>query len=102
MLDIKSYILYSPLQCHIPLPGFEGLRFCVSQYEEKDRLLLKNLCVALGAKFSSKLSRKSTHLLCKFTNGPKYEAACDWGIQAVTAEWLTECIMQVFFLVFYW
>ncbi|ONK57609.1 uncharacterized protein A4U43_C09F2240 [Asparagus officinalis] len=94
MLDIQSHIIYSPLCCHIPLPGFECLRFCVSQYEEKDRLLLKNLSVALGAKFSSKLTKKSTHLICKFTNGPKYEAACNWGIQSVTAEWLTECITQ--------
>jgi len=98
MLDLKSHILYTPLRCHTPLPGFECLRFSVSQYEERDRLLLKNLCRALGSSFSLKLSKKATHLLCKFTNGPKFEAACNWGIQSVTAEWLTECITQVIFL----
>lgn len=97
MLDITSHILYTPLRCHIPLPGFEHFRFCVSQYEEKDRILLKNLRLVLGARFSSKLSKKSTHLLCKFTNGPKYEAACNWGIQSVTAQWIHECILQVTF-----
>ncbi|XP_077224366.1 transcription coactivator isoform X2 [Tasmannia lanceolata] len=94
MPDVGSHILYSPLPCQIPLPGFEGLRFCISQYEEKDRLLLRNLCFVLGAKFTEKLSRKVSHLLCKFTSGPKYEAACKWGIESVTAEWITQCIRK--------
>uniref|UniRef100_F6H0I2 BRCT domain-containing protein n=1 Tax=Vitis vinifera TaxID=29760 RepID=F6H0I2_VITVI len=94
LLDVSSHILYSPLPCQIPLPGFEKLRFCVSQYEEKDRLLLRNLCFVLGAKFVEKLTKKVTHLLCKFTGGPKYEAACKWGIKAVTSEWIYECIKQ--------
>lgn len=94
MPDVGSHIIYSPVPCKIPLPGFEAFRFCVSQYEEKDRLLLRNLCFVLGAKFTEKLSKKVTHLLCKFTNGPKYEAACKWGMQTVTSEWISECIRQ--------
>ncbi|XP_020679576.1 DNA topoisomerase 2-binding protein 1 isoform X1 [Dendrobium catenatum] len=94
MQDVASHILYSPLNCHIPLPGFEDLRFCVSQYEGKERILLRNLCFVLGAKFTEKLTKKVTHLLCKFTNGPKYTAACRKGIQTVTAEWITECVSQ--------
>ncbi|KAL5982742.1 hypothetical protein ACLOJK_016818 [Asimina triloba] len=58
MPDVGSHILYSPLPCRVPFPGFEGYRFCVSQYEEKDRLLLRNLCFVLGAKFTEKLSKK--------------------------------------------
>lgn len=96
LLDVSSHILYFPLPCCIPLPGFEKLRFCVSQYEEKDRLLLRNLCFVLGAKFVEKLTRKVTHLLCKFTGGPKYEAACKWGIKSVTSEWIYECVKQVY------
>lgn len=94
--DVGGHIIYSPLHCHIPLPGFESLRFCISQYEAKDRLLLRNLCFTLGAKFTERLSKKVTHLLCKFTSGPKYEAACNWGIQSVTADWIAECIKQVY------
>eukprot|EP00268_Persea_americana_P053257 TRINITY_DN6013_c0_g1_i4.p1 TRINITY_DN6013_c0_g1~~TRINITY_DN6013_c0_g1_i4.p1 ORF type:complete len:814 (-),score=125.40 TRINITY_DN6013_c0_g1_i4:2532-4973(-) len=94
MVDVGSHILYSPLPCQVPLPGFECLKFCISQYEEKDRVLSRNLCHVLGAKFTEKLSKKVTHLLCKFTSGPKYEAACKWGVQSVTAEWITECIRQ--------
>ncbi|XP_042461718.1 DNA topoisomerase 2-binding protein 1-like isoform X3 [Zingiber officinale] len=92
--DVGSHIIYSPLRCHIPLSGFESLRFCVSQYEEKERLLLRNLCFTLGAKFTEKLTKKVTHLLCKFATGPKYEAACRWGIQSITFDWIKECIFQ--------
>ncbi|GMI77118.1 meiosis defective 1 [Hibiscus trionum] len=94
LLDVGSHILYSPLPCQIPFPGFISFHFCVSQYEEKDRLLLRNLCFILGAKFVEKLTKKVTHLLCKFTSGPKYEAACKWGIQSVTSEWIYECVRQ--------
>lgn len=95
LLDVNSHILYSPLPCHVPFPGFESFRFCVSQYEEKDRILLRNLCFVLGVKFVEKLTKKVTHLLCKFVNGPKYKAACKWGIQSVTSEWIFECVKQV-------
>ncbi|XWS25087.1 hypothetical protein CRYUN_Cryun27aG0041000 [Craigia yunnanensis] len=94
LLDVGSHILYSPLPCQIPFPGFKSFRFCVSQYEEKDRLLLRNLCFILGAKFVDKLTKKVTHLLCKFTSGPKYEAASKWGIHSVTSEWIYECVRQ--------
>ncbi|KAK7275610.1 hypothetical protein RIF29_16729 [Crotalaria pallida] len=94
LLDVNGHILYSPLPCRVPLPGFESFRFCVSQYEEKDRTLLRNLCFVLGAKFVERLTKKVTHLLCRFTNGPKYEAACKWGVQSVTSEWIFECVKQ--------
>lgn len=94
LLDVGIHILYSPLHCQTPLPGFERFRFCVSQYEEKDRMLLRNLCFVLGAKFMEKLTKKVTHLLCKFSGGLKYEAACKWGIPSITSEWIYECVRQ--------
>ncbi|KAI3761706.1 hypothetical protein L1987_52127 [Smallanthus sonchifolius] len=94
LLDVNSHILFSPLQCKVPLPGFIGLHFCVSQYEEKDRELLRNLCHVLGGRLVKKLTKKVNYLICKFTEGPKYEAACQWGIQAVAIEWIWECVKQ--------
>ncbi|XP_010521303.1 PREDICTED: DNA topoisomerase 2-binding protein 1-A-like [Tarenaya hassleriana] len=94
LLDVGSHILYSPLPCQTPFPGFQSFRLCVSQYEEKERLLLRNLCFVLGAKFVEKLTRKVTHLLCKFDDGPKYEAACKWGIVSVTSDWVYECVRR--------
>lgn len=55
-----------------------------------------------------RLTRKVTHLLCKYTSGPKYEAACKWGICSVTSEWIYECVKQVVLqisspnLMFFW
>lgn len=95
LLDVGSHILYSPLPCRVPFPAFQSFRLCVSQYDEKEKQLLRNLCFTIGAKFVEKLTKRVTHLLCKFTSGPKYEAACKWGIQPVTCEWIYECIKQV-------
>uniref|UniRef100_A0A0E0R569 BRCT domain-containing protein n=1 Tax=Oryza rufipogon TaxID=4529 RepID=A0A0E0R569_ORYRU len=92
--DVGSHPIFSPLCCRIPFPGFEDFRFCVSQYEEKDRLLLKNLCFILGSKFTEKATKKVTHLICKFASGPKYEAYYSRGIPTITAEWLFECVRQ--------
>ncbi|KAM3358278.1 DNA topoisomerase 2-binding protein 1 isoform X1 [Capsicum galapagoense] len=94
LLDVGSHILYSPLPCRVPFPAFQSFCVCVSQYDEKERQLLRNLCFTIGAKFVEKLTKKVTHLLCKFTSGPKYEAACKWGIQPATCEWIYECIRQ--------
>ncbi|KAF3787341.1 DNA topoisomerase 2-binding protein 1 [Nymphaea thermarum] len=94
MREAGSHILFAPLKCRIPLPGFESFWFCVSQYDKKERMLLRNLCYVLGAKFTEKLTAKVTHLICKFTEGPKYEAACNWGIKLVTAEWISDCVEQ--------
>ncbi|XP_062116606.1 uncharacterized protein LOC133830610 [Humulus lupulus] len=94
LLNVNDHILYSPLPCRIPFPGFENFRFCVSQYEEKDRLLLKNLCFVLGAKLVEKLTKKVTHLICKYSIGPKYEAACKWGIRSITSDWIYDSVKQ--------
>ncbi|XP_024973372.1 DNA topoisomerase 2-binding protein 1 isoform X1 [Cynara cardunculus var. scolymus] len=94
LLDVSSHILFSPLQCKVPLPGFIGLHFCVSQYEEKDRELLRNLCHILGGRLVNRLTKKVNYLICKFTEGPKYVAACEWGIQTVTIKWIWECVKQ--------
>ncbi|KAL6560544.1 hypothetical protein OROGR_004103 [Orobanche gracilis] len=95
LLDVSSHILYHPLPCRIPLPGFEGYRICVSRYDTKERHLLRNLCYVLGARATEKLTKKVTHLLCKFADGEKYEAAYRCGIHVVTAEWMYECATQL-------
>ncbi|CAI9102882.1 OLC1v1001248C1 [Oldenlandia corymbosa var. corymbosa] len=94
LLDVRSHILYSPLPCQIPFLAFKSFRFCASQYDVKERLLLKNMCFILGVPFVKHLTKNVTHLLCKYAGGEKYDAACKWGIQPVTAEWIYECVKQ--------
>ncbi|KAL6658506.1 hypothetical protein ACP70R_004092 [Stipagrostis hirtigluma subsp. patula] len=92
--NVGDHPIFSPLHCCIPFPGFEKFHFCISQYEGKDRYLLKNLCFALGAKLSEKAYKRVTHLICKFASGPKYEAYSKRGTPTITAEWLFECVKQ--------
>ncbi|OAE33724.1 hypothetical protein AXG93_601s1120 [Marchantia polymorpha subsp. ruderalis] len=95
ILDLTSHVLFQPLPCEVPLPGFERFRFCVSQYADRDRILLYNLCHVLGAKYQDKrMTRKATHLLCMVGDGEKYEAALRWGIEVVTADWVHACVTQ--------
>jgi len=94
--EVGSHPIFSPLRCRIPLPGFEKFRFCISlsQYEEKESFLLKNLCCALGAKFTEKAFKGVTHLICKFASGDKYEVYSKRGTPTITEEWLFECVKQ--------
>ncbi|CAL4994384.1 unnamed protein product [Urochloa decumbens] len=92
--DVGSHPIFSPLCCRIPFPGFKNFRFCISQYGERERFLLKNLCFALGAKFTEKAYKGVTHLICKFASGPKYEVYSKRGTPTITAEWLFECVKQ--------
>uniref|UniRef100_A0A804MJJ0 BRCT domain-containing protein n=1 Tax=Zea mays TaxID=4577 RepID=A0A804MJJ0_MAIZE len=94
--DVGSHPIFSPLRCRIPFPGFESFRFCISlsQYGEKERHLLKNLCFLLGAKFTDKAYKGVTHLICKFASGLKYEVYSKRGTPTITSEWLYECVKQ--------
>ncbi|KAK3119421.1 hypothetical protein QOZ80_9AG0670220 [Eleusine coracana subsp. coracana] len=94
MQDVRDHLIFTPLRCHIPFPGFGNFRFCISQYEEKETSLLKNLCFALGVKYTVKASKKVTHHICKFAIGQMYEIYCKRGIPTITAEWLFECVKQ--------
>ncbi|XP_010471922.1 PREDICTED: DNA topoisomerase 2-binding protein 1-like [Camelina sativa] len=94
LLAVSSHIVYSPLPCQTPLPGFERFCICSSQHDDKDIKLLSNLCYVLGAKFLKKLTKKVTHLLCHYANGRKYETASKWGIVSVTPDWVYECVRQ--------
>ncbi|KAJ1274902.1 hypothetical protein BS78_05G095500 [Paspalum vaginatum] len=94
--DVGSHPIFSPLSCRVPFPGFERFRFCISlsQYEEREINLLKNLCFVLGAKFTEKAYKTVTHLICKYAIGSKYEVYTKRGTPTITAEWLFECVKQ--------
>ncbi|PAN41605.1 hypothetical protein PAHAL_8G056000 [Panicum hallii] len=94
--EVGSHPIFSPLRCRIPFPGFEKFRFCISlsQYGERESFLLKNLCFALGAKFTEKAFKGVTHLICKFASGDKYKVYSKRGTPTITEEWLFECVKQ--------
>lgn len=94
--DVGSHPIFSPLCCRIPFPEFKSFWIFVSpsQYGERERYLIKNMCFTLGAKFAEKTYTKVTHFICKFAIGVTYEAYFKRGTPTVTAEWLFECVKQ--------
>lgn len=94
LLDSQSHTLFRPLPCDIPLADFQDVKFCVSQYGDRDRKLLRKLCRVLGVKFTETFNSRVTHLLCKVKAGQKYENAERLGVQCITADWLYACAAQ--------
>jgi hypothetical protein len=55
---------------------------------------LQGLIAVSGAMFTPTLTRKvNTHLLCKYTEGKKWEMAIEWGnINIVNAKWIEDAV----------
>ncbi|XP_050100587.1 DNA topoisomerase 2-binding protein 1-A [Anopheles aquasalis] len=73
----------------------EGETLVISSYSGAERSFLIQLGSILGACVQERLVRKAAPLLlCKEANGAKYNAAIQWSLTVVSAEWLRECIRQ--------
>lgn len=59
----------------------------------QQRFYIQRLVNALGGFTTSELSRRNTHLLCRFPFGKKYETARKWNDKCVVTNhlWLEEC-----------
>lgn len=62
----------------------------------QQRFYIQRLVNALGGFTTSELSRRNTHLLCRFPFGKKFETAKNWGDKCVITNylWLEECYKQ--------
>ena len=52
------------------------------------------LSTLLGASYSERMTRDTTHLICSAKEGNKYNKALQWGIPVVTIEWLYESAVR--------
>uniref|UniRef100_A0A182JW07 BRCT domain-containing protein n=1 Tax=Anopheles christyi TaxID=43041 RepID=A0A182JW07_9DIPT len=74
-----------------PTP-LEGETVVISSYSGPEREFLIAMGKLLGACVQERLVRKAAPLLvCKEPNGAKYNAAIQWELTVVRAEWLREC-----------
>lgn len=64
--------------------------FVMSGYQNPQRSQLRDMMVDMGAKYKSDWDPKCTHLICAFTNTPKYQQVKGHG-KIVTAKWITDC-----------
>ncbi|KAK2002337.1 BRCA1 C terminus domain-containing protein [Colletotrichum falcatum] len=80
------------------IPGFRGLKICLSNYGGDARIYLENLIRASGATYTKTMKAENTHLITARSSSEKYEAAKDWNIETVNHLWIEEsyakCEMQ--------
>ncbi|OLN85288.1 BRCT-containing protein 1 [Colletotrichum chlorophyti] len=80
------------------IPGFKGLKICLSNYGGDARIYLENLIKAAGATYTKTMKAENSHLITARSSSEKYEAAKDWNIETVNHLWIEEsyakCEMQ--------
>ena len=93
--DAAACALYRPLPRACPMRCMQDTAVCVSMYADEVRSEVEQLCNLIGARFSDVLKKvKTTHLVCKEAQGPKYESAKKWGTVVVTKQWLEACAVS--------
>ena len=78
----------------LPLTDLTGLNICFGPLSGSsvEREALEELVVKrLGAKCGDELSMETTHVVCSFARGPKYEKAVEWNVPVVSPEFLRAC-----------
>jgi hypothetical protein len=97
LLDIENYHRHIKVRDRRILAEYT---ISFSGIQGRIRELLDNLIVQLGGRPQETFSRKlmeeknvyrSTHLVCAKKEGRKYEKALEWGVPAVSAEWVIAC-----------
>ncbi|KAJ8669240.1 hypothetical protein QAD02_000499 [Eretmocerus hayati] len=98
--------LVDPRYYHHPIIVYKDTKplincvICASTYGDFEKLYLPRLSEVLGARYQEQLCRetdklknttRTTHLVCPVPQGDKYAAAVEWGLPAVTTEWLLDC-----------
>ncbi|XP_045109722.1 DNA repair protein XRCC1-like isoform X1 [Portunus trituberculatus] len=68
----------------------DNVVFVMSGYENPERSILRDKLTEMGAQYRSDWKPGCTHLICAFTNTPKYRQAKGKG-KIVTGKWITEC-----------
>ncbi|KAK0171066.1 hypothetical protein PV328_008830 [Microctonus aethiopoides] len=98
IIDIAYY--HRPLAVPASAKPLADCVIAISSYSGFERIYLKQLAVALGARQQDLFARLTnieigqyagTHLICPSPVGKKYVAAVKWNLPAVTAEWLLAC-----------
>lgn len=73
------------------LPDMKNFIISSTNYTGDARQYVTKLVEALGAKFTTTLNRKNTHLIAATNYGKKYDSAIKWGtVQVINHLWLEE------------
>ncbi|BCR89974.1 BRCT domain protein [Aspergillus chevalieri] len=99
-LDAKAFV--SP-ESHVantpvpgfPIPGFQGLKICSTGFVRIDLLHLSKLVNLIGASYNEYMTQSSSVLVCndpRSVNQDKLRHASEWGVPAVSGDWLWDSI----------
>ncbi|XP_070997858.1 DNA repair protein XRCC1-like [Oncorhynchus clarkii lewisi] len=69
----------------------EGVVFVLSGFQNPFRGDLRDKALAMGAKYHSDWTPDATHLICAFSNTPKYSQVKSAGGVIVRKEWVLDC-----------
>uniref|UniRef100_M4BGU3 BRCT domain-containing protein n=1 Tax=Hyaloperonospora arabidopsidis (strain Emoy2) TaxID=559515 RepID=M4BGU3_HYAAE len=77
----------------VPLPGFEDVVASTSVYRDVEQLVVVELLRIAGARVTSTLSKRNTHLVCRMPFGMKYDKAIKRGLHVVRARWVVDSLV---------
>ncbi|KAK3103670.1 hypothetical protein FSP39_020895 [Pinctada imbricata] len=66
---------------------------CVTNFEGEDRLRVKQMINAIGAKYTGYMTHTNSALISNKPDGKKYEKAKDWRIPVVNVQWLSDLVI---------
>ncbi|OQD71460.1 hypothetical protein PENPOL_c001G05027 [Penicillium polonicum] len=86
----ESHVASTPFP-KFPIPGFPELRICSTGFGRIDLLHLRKLVELMGATYGDFLTQKASVLICndpKTASVDKLRHTAEWGVPAVSADWL--------------
>ncbi|KAF7588990.1 hypothetical protein BBP40_004957 [Aspergillus hancockii] len=92
----ESHIANTPVP-RFPVPGFNGLKICSTGVSRIDLLHLVKLVSLLGATYNEYFTPTASVLLCNdsaFANHEKLRHTYEWGVPAVSVNWLWASIQK--------
>ncbi|KAJ1865099.1 regulator of Ty1 Transposition [Coemansia sp. RSA 989] len=84
---------------HYPVPvtkvhRMDRLVITISHYTGPSRDYLQRLIIAMGAQYTPRMTRETTHLVTAMAEGRKYAAAIQWNIEVVNHLWVERCYQR--------
>ncbi|MCJ1388157.1 hypothetical protein MMC18_001002 [Xylographa bjoerkii] len=88
----QANITNSPFR--YPVPGFNLLSICCTAFEGVDLLQASKVIKLMGASYDEYLTKDISVLICNDSSlsRDKIRHALEWGIPAVKADWLWDCL----------
>ncbi|XP_059170628.1 PAX-interacting protein 1-like [Physella acuta] len=84
--------LHLPLSFHSEKPGFNQM-ISVTNFDGEERVRLKQMINAIGAKYTGYMTHHNSALICKKPGGLKFEKAKEWRIAVVNVQWLSDLVL---------